>query len=60
MDVTWRSPNMTVQFGDYQKSSNGAILVRPIVIDTETLFKEYKDIFAWNYIDLKGVPPQII
>jgi len=32
-------------------------LAKPIAIDTETLFKEYKDIFAWNYTDLKGIPP---
>jgi hypothetical protein len=50
---------MTVQFGDYQKSSNGAMLARPIIINTETFLKEYKDIFAWNYTNLKGVPPQI-
>jgi hypothetical protein len=32
-------------------------LAKLVAIDTETLFKEYKDIFAWNYIDLKGISP---
>jgi hypothetical protein len=32
-------------------------LARPIAINIEILFKEYKDIFAWNYINLKGIPP---
>jgi hypothetical protein len=35
-------------------------LVEPIAIDKESLFREYKDIFAWNYTDLKGIPPQIV
>jgi hypothetical protein len=34
-------------------------LVGPITSNIETLFREYKDIFAWNYIDLKGIPPGI-
>jgi hypothetical protein len=36
------------KFGDYRKSSNGATLDGLIAIDIEALFKEYKDIFAWN------------
>ncbi len=27
--------------------------------NVEQLFKEYKDIFAWTYKDLKGIPPHI-
>jgi hypothetical protein len=27
---------------------------------TYALFLRYKDIFAWNYIDFKGIPPHII
>jgi hypothetical protein len=37
-----------------------ATLVELVATDTKTLFREYKDIFAWNYIDLKGIPPQIV
>ncbi len=32
----------------------------PIASNIETLLWEYKDIFAWNYIDLKGIPPWIV
>ncbi len=35
-------------------------MARPIAINIEILFKEYKDIFAWNYINLKGIPPWIV
>ncbi len=34
-----------------------ATLAKPIAINTKTLLKECKDIFAWNYIDLKGISP---
>jgi hypothetical protein len=50
---------MIIQFGDYKKSLDGATLARPIAIDTETLVREYKDIFAWNYINLKVIPSRI-
>jgi hypothetical protein len=26
----------------------------------EKLFKEYKDIFAWTYKDLRGIPPHLM
>ncbi len=26
----------------------------------EQLFKEYKDVFAWTYKDLKGIPPKLV
>jgi hypothetical protein len=48
---------MTVQFGDYRKYSNDATLAGPIAIDTKALLKGYKNIFAWNYTDLKKIPP---
>jgi hypothetical protein len=35
-------------------------LAEPIAIDRESLFREYKDIFAWNYTNLKGIPPWIV
>jgi hypothetical protein len=35
-------------------------LAGPNATNTPTLFKKYKDIFACNYIDLKGIPPQIV
>jgi hypothetical protein len=30
-----------------------------ITTQTEQLLKEYKDVFAWSYKDLKGIPPHI-
>ena len=27
--------------------------------EAEALFREYKDVFAWTYKDLKGIPPSI-
>jgi hypothetical protein len=36
-----------------------ATLDEQVVTNTKTLLREYKDIFAWNYIDLKGIPPSI-
>jgi len=30
-----------------------------VVTGTKSLFKEYKDIFAWMYVNLKGIPPHI-
>ncbi len=24
------------------------------------LFKEFKDVFAWTYKDLKGIPPELV
>jgi hypothetical protein len=35
-------------------------LVGPIAFDIETFLMEYKDIFTWNYTDLKEIPPQIV
>jgi hypothetical protein len=35
-------------------------LVGLVATYIEALLKEYNDIFAWNYIDLKGIPPQIV
>jgi hypothetical protein len=34
-------------------------LVKPFATYTEALLQEYKEIFTWNYTDLKGIPPQI-
>jgi hypothetical protein len=34
--------------------------VKFVATNTEALLQEYKDIFAWNYINLKRIPPQII
>jgi hypothetical protein len=36
-----------------------ATLDEPIVTNIKALLREYKDIFTWNYIDLKGIPPHI-
>jgi hypothetical protein len=27
---------------------------------TKQLLKEYKDVFAWTYKDLKGIPPHLV
>jgi hypothetical protein len=29
------------------------------VLELEQLLKEFKDIFAWTYKDLKGIPPKL-
>ncbi len=26
----------------------------------QMLFKEFKDVFAWTYKDLKGIPPELV
>jgi hypothetical protein len=28
------------------------------VLELEQLLKEFKDVFAWTYKDLKGIPPK--
>ncbi len=35
-------------------------LARLVTIDIKALLKDYKDNFAWNYLDLKGIPPWIV
>ncbi len=35
-------------------------LVKLVATNIETLLQEYKYIFAWNYINLKGIPSWII
>jgi hypothetical protein len=29
------------------------------VLELEQLLKEFKDVFAWTYKDLKGIPPEL-
>jgi hypothetical protein len=29
------------------------------VLELKKLLKEFKDIFAWTYKDLKGIPPKL-
>ncbi len=29
------------------------------VLELEQLLKEFKDVFAWTYKDLKGIPPKL-
>jgi hypothetical protein len=29
------------------------------VLEVEHLLKEFKDVFAWTYKDLKGIPPEL-
>jgi hypothetical protein len=29
------------------------------VLELEQLLKEFKDVFAWTYKDLKGTPPEL-
>jgi hypothetical protein len=29
------------------------------VLELEQLLKEFKDIFAWTYKNLKGIPPEL-
>jgi hypothetical protein len=28
-------------------------------LEVEQLLKEFKDVFAWTYKDLKGIPPKL-
>jgi len=28
--------------------------------ELKMLLKEFKDVFAWNYKDLKGIPPKLV
>jgi hypothetical protein len=35
-------------------------LAELVATNTESLIRKYKDIFAWNYIDLKRIPPRIV
>ncbi len=30
------------------------------VLELEELLRRYKDVFAWTYKDLKGIPPKLI
>ncbi len=36
-----------------------ATLDGSITTSTKALLQAYKDIFAWNYTNLKGIPPRI-
>jgi hypothetical protein len=29
------------------------------VMEVEQLLKEFKDVFAWTYKDLRGIPPKL-
>jgi hypothetical protein len=29
------------------------------VLELEQLLKEFKNVFAWTYKDLKGIPPEL-
>jgi predicted transcriptional regulator len=30
------------------------------VLEVEQLLKEFKDVFAWTYKDLKEIPPELV
>ncbi len=36
-----------------------AQLVKEKIEEFQTLFKEFKDVFAWTYKDLKGIPLEL-
>jgi hypothetical protein len=38
---------------------NNAYLGTCKVLELKKLLKEFKDIFAWTYKDLKGIPPKL-
>ncbi len=42
-----------------QKIKPKAMLDESITKNIKAMLQEYKDIFAWNYIDLKGIPSRI-
>jgi hypothetical protein len=33
---------------------------KPVATNIETLLQKYKNVFAWNYINLKRIPPRIV
>jgi hypothetical protein len=37
-----------------------ATLDELVTTSTKTLLQKYKDIFAWNYINFKGIAPHIV
>jgi predicted transcriptional regulator len=37
-----------------------AHLIKEKTKELQTLLKEFKDVFAWTYKDLKGIPPKLI
>ncbi len=34
-------------------------LTKEKIEDLQTLLKEFKDVFAWTYKDMKGIPPKL-
>ncbi len=57
-----RGPNSPFEFGYSQQTTSGEAnfnLDSSIANATEQLLKEYKDIFAWMYKDLRGIPPHL-
>jgi hypothetical protein len=30
-----------------------------VMLEVEQMLKEFKDVFAWTYKDLKGIPPKL-
>jgi len=36
-----------------------AYLEISVVLEVEQLLKEFKDVFAWTYNDLKRIPPKL-
>jgi hypothetical protein len=37
-----------------------AQLTKEKIEDLQTLLKEFKDVFAWTYKDMKGIPPKLV
>jgi predicted transcriptional regulator len=37
-----------------------AHLIKEQIKELQTLLKEFKDVFAWTYKDLKGIPPKLV
>lgn len=46
-------------FNESQLVKLNADLNSSIVNAIEQLLKDYKDVFAWTYKDLKGIPPHL-
>jgi hypothetical protein len=60
MDIPRGSLGQTLQFGivnNLQTIKFNATLDESIATSVKAIFCEYKDIFAWNYINLKEIPP---
>jgi hypothetical protein len=44
----------------HRQIHNASKLTKEKIHELQTLFKEFKDVFAWIYKDLKGIPLKLV